>query len=94
MSDQAKAALKLIETMTLRPDELGRADIDAVRSAAVGDAAIVDAATICALFNVIDRLADAFGFAVPSQAAFEKEAASMLRHGYALPLPLRLLPPS
>ena len=94
VSDKAKAALKLIETMTLRPEALGPADVDEARRAGVSDAAILDCATVCALFNVIDRLADAFGFHVPDQRTFDAGAAAMVKRGYALPAPLRVLPQS
>jgi hypothetical protein len=41
---------------------------------------------VCALFNVIDRIADALDFAIPTEAEFTKGAPLLLRAGYRLPL--------
>ena len=90
---ETKAALKLINVMTLRPDEVDHVLIKEARAAGVSDEALTDAATICALFNVINRLADTFHFHVPPQAAFDHGAPGMVKRGYALPPWLRLWPP-
>lgn len=90
VSEKVKAALRLIETMTLRPGELGPSDVARIRAAGVSDAAIVDAATVCALFNVVDRLADAFAFHVPGRETLDRHAGFLIKYGYALPLPLRV----
>ena len=92
MSAQVKAALDVIETMTLQPEHLGRLQIDAAREAGVSDEALADATTVCALFNVINRLADAFHFHVPPRAAMDAHAPTMVKRGYALPAPLRVRP--
>jgi hypothetical protein len=70
--------------MTLRPDELAPADADAVRAAGVDDDALVDAIHVCALFNMITRLADSLGWDVPPFEAFLDRAPAMLEGGYAL----------
>lgn len=88
VSERTKAALRLVEKMTLRPEDLSPGDIVELRQAGVTEKAIVDAATISALFNVIDRLADSFNFRVPDQAAFDRAAISMVKRGYALPGPI------
>ncbi|MGH3001084.1 MAG: hypothetical protein ACRDM1_00175, partial [Gaiellaceae bacterium] len=59
------ATLCFLEKLTLRPEELEPADADAVRAAGVSDAALRDAVTVCALFSMIVRLADSFGWDVP-----------------------------
>src|SRR3954471_19356644 len=59
------ATLVFLEQLTLRPAELGPDDSAAARAAGVSDAALSDAATICALFNMIVRLADSLGWDVP-----------------------------
>ncbi len=56
-----KAMLAFLEKMTLRPDELGPADAEAVRAAGVSDAALENAVHVCAAFNMIARLGDAAG---------------------------------
>ncbi|MEW6471139.1 MAG: hypothetical protein AB1679_02625 [Actinomycetota bacterium] len=80
-----KAALALIETFTLRPEELGPDDIAAARAAGLSDEAIEHAFDVATLFNVIDRLSDAFGFYVPDQPGLDKGAKVLLRFGYRFP---------
>jgi alkylhydroperoxidase family enzyme len=74
----------LLEKLTLEPEQVMRADADAVRAAGVSDDALVDAIHICALFNMIVRLADAFGWDIPSFESFFERADAMLAGGYAL----------
>jgi alkylhydroperoxidase family enzyme len=76
--------LGFIETLTLRPAELGLDDADAVRAAGVSDEAIVDAIHVAALFNVITRLADSLDWDVPEWESFLASADRMLAEGYAL----------
>ncbi len=59
-------------------------DADAVRAAGVSDEALRDAATVCALFSMIVRLADSLGWDVPDWDAFQQRAPAMLEGGYAL----------
>jgi alkylhydroperoxidase family enzyme len=84
VDEKLRATLGFIEKLTLRPDELGRADADAVRAAGVHDAAIVDAIHVAALFNMIDRMADSLQFEVPPYESFLARADTMLVEGYAL----------
>jgi len=79
------ATLGFLERMTLNPDELDRGDAARVRQAGVSDAALVDAIHVCALFNMIVRLADALGWDVPQPEVFAVRAEMMLADGYALP---------
>ena len=46
--------------------------------------ALVDAIHVAALFNMIVRLADSFGWHVPSEQAFSARAEPMLSSGYTL----------
>ena len=78
------ATLVFLEKLTLRPDELERADAEAVHAAGVSDQALRDAATICALFSMIVRLADSLGWEVPSPERLAARAPAMLDGGYAL----------
>jgi alkylhydroperoxidase family enzyme len=78
------ATLVFLEKLALRPDELDPADADAVRAAGVSDQALRDAATVCALFSMIVRLADSFGWDVPTWEALQQRAPAMLDGGYAL----------
>jgi alkylhydroperoxidase family enzyme len=78
-----RAALAFIETLTLRPDELTAADAEAAFTAGVSREALRDAAAVCALFNMIVRLADSFGWRVPEWDAMLARAPMMLERGYA-----------
>lgn len=78
------ATLVFLEKLTLRPDELEPADAAAARAAGVSDQALRDASTVCALFNMIVRLADSLGWDVPSRDRLAARAPAMLEGGYAL----------
>lgn len=74
----------MLEQLTLAPGKVTPADIAPLRAAGVSDAAIEDAITICALFNLIDRVADALGFAVPTPEVFARGATELLKRGYKM----------
>ena len=84
VSERLRATLGFLETMTLRAGELSPADAEAVYAAGVSRRALVDAIHVCALFNMIVRLADALGWDVPSSESFAARADAMLAGGYAL----------
>jgi alkylhydroperoxidase family enzyme len=84
VSRQLAATLGFIEKMTLRPEALERADADAVRATGVSDEGLRTAATVAALFNMIVRLADSFGWDVPSPERLAARAPAMLDGGYSL----------
>jgi alkylhydroperoxidase family enzyme len=81
---ELRATLAFLEKLALHPDEVTAADADEVRAAGVSDQALRDAATICALFSMIVRLADSFGWDVPPPEAFAARAPRMLDEGYDL----------
>ena len=83
MPENVRATLGFLEKLTLRPDEVTRADADAVRAAGVSDDALVDAIHICAFFCMIVRLADSLGWEIPPFEAFLERADAMLAGGYA-----------
>jgi len=76
--------LGFLEKLTLRPDEIGPAAAETVRAAGVSDDALRNAITVCALFNMIVRLADSLGWDVPSPERLRQRAPAMLEGGYAL----------
>jgi alkylhydroperoxidase family enzyme len=80
---ELRAALVFIEVLTLRPDELTRAHVEAAYAAGISREALRDAATICALFNMITRLADSLGWDVPSWDRTIARAPAMLEGGYS-----------
>jgi len=84
IEERLRAMLGYLEKLTLRPEELGPADADAVRAAGLSDDAMVDAIHVGALFNMIARLADSLGWDVPSWEACLARGEAMLAGGYAL----------
>jgi alkylhydroperoxidase family enzyme len=83
VGEPLRATLGFLETLTLRPEELSAEDAEAVLAAGVGEDALVDAIHIAALFNMIVRLADSFGWRVPSDEALAR-AGERLGSSYAL----------
>lgn len=84
-----RATLAFLEKVTLSPEDVSTTDVDAVRAQGVSDRAISDALHICFCFNLIDRLADAFGWHVQTADEFGKDAAYLLKQGYELIGPIR-----
>jgi alkylhydroperoxidase family enzyme len=78
------ATLVFLEKLTLRPDDLTPADADAVRAAGVPDQALRDASKVCSLFSMIVRLADTFGWDVPTWESLTARAPAMLEGGYRM----------
>jgi len=79
-----RAALAFIEKQTLTPDELTETDAEAAYDAGVSKQALLDAAKVSALFNMIVRLADSFGWDVPPWDALTARAPAMLEGGYRI----------
>jgi alkylhydroperoxidase family enzyme len=61
-----KATLGFLEKLTFTPGEVGPEDAQILKRAGVSEKAIEEAVFVCFLFNVMDRLADAFDFHGPS----------------------------
>ena len=87
MEPPLRATLGFLEKMTLRPGDLTEADAEEVLAAGVSKDALVDAIHVAALFSMIVRLADSFGWHVPSSEALAARAAPMLDSGYSLLTP-------
>lgn len=81
---ELRAALAFIEVLTLRPDELVAADAEAAYTAGVSQQGLRDAAAVCALFNMITRLADSLGWDVPTWDRLSARAPAMLEGGYSI----------
>ncbi len=82
IDERLRSTLSFLQKLTLAPSEIGPADVAAVRAAGVSEGAMIDAIYVCALFNLVDRVADALGFEVPSAEAFARFAPMQLRFGY------------
>ena len=83
--ERVRATLGFLERLTLEPGSIGPEDGERVRAAGVSDGALADAIRVCALFNTIDRIADALGFDVPPDEVFAERAPAFLERGYRLP---------
>ena len=77
-----RAALALLETMTLRPDDLAAIDVAPLLQAGSSPAGVVDALYVGFLFNTIDRIADSLGFLLVTPEGYRKSADRLLKHGY------------
>ena len=84
VAEHVRAALAFIEKQTLDPEGLTEADAEAAYAAGVSRQALRDAAQVSALFNMIVRLADSFGWAVPDWDRLMQRAPAMLEGGYAM----------
>jgi alkylhydroperoxidase family enzyme len=74
--------LGFLEKLNALPEEIGPEDVQALRDAGLSDDAIRDAIYVCTAFNIIDRLADAFGFEVPAPDELRNNARFLIKHGY------------
>ena len=86
-----KAALGLVRKLTLAPEEVGADDLRATLDAGVSEDGVIDAMYVCFAFNLIDRVSDALGFELMDEEGYRRGARILLRFGYKLPAPLRLL---
>ena len=82
VDERVRAALAMLETMTLRPRELAATDIQPLLQAGVSEAGVADALYVGFLFNTIDRIADSLGFLTVSAEEYGKSADRLLKHGY------------
>jgi uncharacterized peroxidase-related enzyme len=84
VEERLRAALGFVEKLTLRPEAVGPDDIVPLRAQGLSDEAIEDVITVTAAFNIVDRIADALGFEIPSAAGFARSAETLLKRGYNL----------
>lgn len=74
--------LAFLEKLTLRPAEVGPEDIAPMRAAGVSDRAIEEAIYVSTMFNIMDRLADAFDFELTREDQKSMLAFVLTRAGY------------
>ena len=82
ISEKLRAMLGLLETFTLRPDEMSPILVREVLAAGVSRAAIRDAFYVAFLFNTYDRLADTLGWELPERGYYDKAGKFLLKKGY------------
>jgi alkylhydroperoxidase family enzyme len=78
-----RATLGLLEKITLTPAAVEAEDMLPLRAAGVSDQAIEEAIVVCTLFNILNRLTDAFEVEVPSAEDFARAGGYLLVKGYA-----------
>ena len=83
MDERLRATLFFLEKLTLCPEDVDVADVDAVIEAGVSPDALRDAIEVAAAFNVIDRIADTLDFEIQSPEAFAAGAKQLATRGYA-----------
>jgi alkylhydroperoxidase family enzyme len=81
IEEPLRATLLMLGKLT-REHTVEADDVRAVLAAGASRQQIEDALAVCFSFNVIGRLADAFGFLVPGPKAFETGAKYLLVRGY------------
>jgi alkylhydroperoxidase family enzyme len=81
IEEPLRATLLLLGKLT-REHAIDADDMRGVLAAGASPQHIEDALAVCFSFNVIGRLADAFGFFVPGPEAFEAGAKYLLARGY------------
>jgi alkylhydroperoxidase family enzyme len=82
IGEKLRAMLGLLETFTLRPDEMTPGRVRDVLGAGVSREAIRDAFYVAFLFNTYDRLADTLGWELPGQRYYDKAGRFLLKKGY------------
>ena len=82
--ERLRAALRLLEALTLRPTEVTPELMRELKSAGLNDRAIREAAYVCFLFNTLDRLADALDFTLPTEEEARTIGSLTLRLGYSI----------
>jgi hypothetical protein len=81
VEEPLRATLLMLGKLT-REHAVDADDMRAVMAAGASCQQIKEALAVCFSFNVIGRLADAFGFFVPGPEAFEAGAKYLLSRGY------------
>jgi alkylhydroperoxidase family enzyme len=84
VNEKVRSMLGFLEKITLSPGEVSTDDIATLRSAGLSKRAIEEALYVCFLFNVIDRLADAFDFHLPTAEGFRRNGRVLYTLGYRI----------
>jgi alkylhydroperoxidase family enzyme len=81
IEEPLRATMRMLHKLA-REHAVDADDMRALLAAGVSRAQIEDALAVSFTFNTIDRLADAFKFAVPGPAFFEAGAKFLIARGY------------
>lgn len=83
INEKLRATLGFLEKLTLSPTDIGPADVAPLRAVGLSDQAISEAIYACFLFNVVDRLADAFDFDMPTSDEKRRVSSYLFNLGYS-----------
>ena len=61
LGDRDRALLAYVDKLTLRPGEMERADVEALRAAGFGDADVLHVCEVVAYYAYANRIADGLG---------------------------------
>jgi uncharacterized peroxidase-related enzyme len=81
IDDKLRATLRMIRRLT-RENVVDSEDMRSLLKAGVSEAEIHDALAVAFAFNTVTRLAEAFGFELPGDAAMNAGAKFLLARGY------------
>jgi len=76
IDEKMKPVLRYVEKLTKTPHRMSPEDVEAVFAAGWSDQALHDAVSVCALFNMMNRIVDGLG--VTADAAYTKLSAERL----------------
>lgn len=84
INEKLRATLGFLEKVTQSPAEVGPADLLPLQAVGVSQQAIREALYVAFLFNVMDRLADAFDFDLPDAQGVKKYGQILYFLGYGI----------
>jgi alkylhydroperoxidase family enzyme len=83
LPDPEKTLLVFVQKLTLHPHDVGRQDVETLKTAGWSDEAIYDAITVCSLFNFYNRWCDGGGVHALREEGFAESGRRLARFGYA-----------
>jgi alkylhydroperoxidase family enzyme len=83
LSEELRATLTFVERLTLDPAGVGPDDVEAAVRAGATPQRLRDAVEVAAVFNTIDRVADALGFVPQEERGLAVSVKRLTTHGYA-----------
>lgn len=83
LPEREKALLVFVQKLNDQPHEVGRQEVNKLKTAGWSDEAVYDAATVCSLFNFYNRWCDGAGVHALSDEDFAESGRRLARFGYA-----------